>query len=139
MENVNLKRIYSLLFDLVIANMIGIMVFSLFNLERDVQVGTKMLFGLNVNYGYSFQIIFLLVYFMLFDFFNEGRTFGKLIFSIKVVDKISLSELSLLSRLKRTCLKLITIMFLPISMIVFLIKDGLTLQDKIINTTTISK
>jgi len=139
MENINLNRIYSILVDIIISTFVGILVLSLFNLEKDIQLGKFTLFGQDIKYGFSFQIIIVLGYFIAFDFLNNGKTFGKLIFSILVVDSSTLTQLSLSSRIKRTFLKILGIIIFPFSLIMFLINSDFTIQDKIMKTTTVRK
>lgn len=137
MENICFKRIYSFLVDCIIINCLGIFIFSLFNLEKEIEINSFNLFIFDFNYGLTYQILIISIYFILFDILNNGKTFGKIIFSINVVNKSSLKNLSFLKLLERTLYKTLAILVLPISVILFLTKNGYTIQDKIVNTTTI--
>lgn len=136
MENIKQKRIYSIIVDMIISNFIGVTILSLFNLEKNMQLGKFTLLDQEIGYGYSFQAIIILLYFVLFDAFNKGKSFGKLIFSIFVVDNSTLRELSFITRFKRTILKVLGIIIFPISLIMFLAFDT-TIHDSVAKTKTI--
>lgn len=136
MENIKQKRIYSIIVDMIISNFIGVTILSLFNLEKNMQLGKFTLLDQEIGYGYSFQAIIILLYFVLFDVFNKGKSFGKLIFSIFVVGNSTLRELSFITRFKRTILKVLGIIIFPISLIMFLAFDT-TIHDSVAKTKTI--
>ncbi len=138
MEDVYRKRIYSFLVDCVISNSFGIFIFSLLNLEKDFVVNSFKIFLFNFNYGLTLQFIIMVMYFIIFDILNNGKTFGKLLFSINVVNKSSLENLSVKKLLERTFYKSLSILVLPISVILFVINNGYTIQDKIVDTKTIN-
>lgn len=137
MESIKIKRVLSLIIDIIMSNTIGTLIFSFLNLEKDIYVNKLDLFGMDVVYGYSFQIILFMIYFVCFDILNNGRTPGKLMFYISVVNSVTLTELSLKRKLIRTFYKTIGVILFPISLFFFIKYEGLTLQDKIIKTTTI--
>ena len=138
MESIDQKRIYSFLTDCIISNFIGFFIFSFLNIERDFKLGSFDFFGINFNYGLTFQIFIIVIYFILFDMLNKGKTFGKLIFSINVVNKNDLESLNTSKLLMRTFYKTLAILILPISIILYFIYNGFTIQDKICQTTTIN-
>ncbi|WP_235498565.1 hypothetical protein, partial [Flavobacterium sp. Leaf359] len=74
MENIKQKRIYSIIVDMIISNFIGVTILSLFNLEKNMQLGKFTLLDQEIGYGYSFQAIIILLYFVLFDAFNKGKS-----------------------------------------------------------------
>jgi uncharacterized RDD family membrane protein YckC len=139
MENINKKRIYAFITDSVLSNSIGLVILTFLNFENEKLIGEFNLLGLSINYGYSFQIFIFLFYFIFFDLINNGVTLGKLIFSIIVVNKISLKKLSFKENAKRTLYKILAICIFPVSIIVFFRNEGFTIQDKFCKTTTIKK
>lgn len=136
MENSKQKRIYAFIIDSIIANSIGIMLLSPFDLEKDIPIGKFTLIGQDIVYGYSFKFMMILLYFIAFDILNKGKTFGKSIVSIVVVDSVSLAELSLVNRIKRTLLKAVALLIWPISLLLFFSFDY-SIQDKVMKTKTI--
>ncbi len=50
MGNSKAKRIYAFIFDAVISNVIGLLFFSIFDIEENVKTGSL---GANVSYGLS--------------------------------------------------------------------------------------
>lgn len=137
MKEINQKRIYSFLTDITISNTIGIFILSIFDIERTTKVSSFTIFGHYFNYGYSFQLLSIIFYFIIFDLSNNGKTFGKLIFSIYVVSEINHKKLSLGMLLERTFYKTLSIAILPFAAFLFLKNDGYTIQDKQVKTTTI--
>lgn len=136
MANCKQKRIFSMIVDMIVSNFIGAALLSLFNLEMNVQLGKLLLFGLELDYGYSFQAIIILLYFIIFDISNKGRSSGKLLFSIQVVDRLSLQEISIIRRIQRTVLKVLGIIILPVSLLMFFAFD-ITIHDSVVKTMTI--
>ena len=137
MENINQKRIDSFLLDSVVSNFIGIIILSIIGIEKYTKLGCFIVLGKEFNYGYSFQLLIVVIYFVFFDLFNHGKTLGKLVFSIFVVNNITLKRLSTIKLLERTFFKMISISIIPISILIFLIKDGYTIQDEIVKSKTI--
>lgn len=78
----------------------------------------------------SYDFIFYLVYFLLFDFFREGITIGKKVTSLIIVNPKQ-TTIGRNNLVKRTMLKLLSIVFLPISGVIYLIFDK-TLHDDIL-------
>lgn len=139
MNNINKSRIYSFLIDSFLSNLIGSFFLSLLYREKDINVSSFLLFDHKFNYGFSFLLVFFMIYFILFDLFNYGQTIGKLIFSIYVVEVVNFKRLPKSKLLERTIYKTIAILILPISILLFLLKDGFTIQDKFSKTITIIK
>lgn len=137
MENINKKRIYSLIVDIAISNLISMIFFSVMNLKYNFYENSFVVFNNEISFGFSFQIIIMFMYFIIFDIFNQGKSFGKLIFSIKLIRKNSLEELTTIDLLKRSIYKMISIVLLPISIILFLFYNCFSLQDRFSNSKTI--
>lgn len=139
MENINTKRIFAFITDSVLSNSIGLVILTFLNLENRKLIGEFNFLGLSINYGYSFQIFIFLFYLIFFDLLNKGLTLGKLLFSIIVVNKNSLKELSFKENAKRTLYKILGICIFPITIIIFFTNKGFSIQDKFCRTTTIKK
>lgn len=138
MENIDKRRFYSFIVDLTISNMISVIIFSILNVKSSFYESNIIVLNSKINYGLSFQIITVFLYFIMFDLFNHGVSFGKSIFSIRVISKKNLDKLNVNDLLKRTFLKIISIIILPFSLISFFLYKGFTIQDKYTNTKTIS-
>lgn len=93
-------------------------------------------FGITVSYSWSFWFVFCLIYFFLFDVITQGRTIGKTILKIKVVNQNN-TELSRKRLFIRSSLKVLNLIFWPITGVLFLLNSW-TLQDKICNTKTVN-
>ena len=117
--------------------MIGSALLSIFDISSMLKIGTIDILGNSISYGYSINIIVIALYFILFDFFNNGTTWGKLVFSIYVVEKNKLIKLSVKKSLKRSFFKIVGIVILPVSMALFILKKGFTLEDYFTDTITI--
>jgi uncharacterized RDD family membrane protein YckC len=131
--NYNNKRILAFLIDLLIIAIISTLSTGFFEIEREL--GTTTIFNQTITYGISWSFLFYAMYFIIFDIFNNAVTVGKQLLQIKVALKNN-KQLSIQSRIYRTVLKTISILFLPISALVFLI-NGNTLQDSYCNTKTV--
>ena len=94
--------------------------------------------GLTFNYTFSFSILFYVFYFLLFDLINNGITLGKMIFKIEVVF-IDKTELTKATHLKRSLLKILGIIILPIAMLLFFLNNFFTIHDHFCQTITITK
>lgn len=76
------------------------------------------------------------LYFIIFDLFNHGNSFGKTIFSIKVVNIENLKNVEVKTLILRTILKMLSTILLPFSIITYLY-NGFTLHEKFSKTKTI--
>ncbi len=133
--NVKNKRILALLLDLAIIGFISSLVTSMIKFEWEL--GTYSLFNHRISFGLSLSVLFYLVYFILCDIFWNSMTIGKEVLKIKVVLQDG-APLELKSRIYRTLLKTISILFWPISGLVFLV-NGYTLEDDFSKTKTVEK
>jgi uncharacterized RDD family membrane protein YckC len=133
--NVKNKRILALLLDLAIIGFISSLVTSMIKFEWEL--GTYSLFNHRISFGLSLSVLFYSVYFILCDIFWNSMTIGKEVLKIKVVLQDG-APLELKSRIYRTLLKTISILFWPISGLVFLV-NGYTLEDDFSKTKTVEK
>jgi len=133
--NLKNKRILALLLDLAIIGFISSLVTSMIKFEWEL--GTYSLFNHRISFGLSLSVLFYLVYFILCDIFWNSMTIGKEVLKIKVVLQDG-APLELKSRIYRTLLKTISILFWPISGLVFLV-NGYTLEDDFSKTKTVEK
>jgi len=95
-------------------------------------------FGITFNYTFCFSILFYVFYFLLFDLLNNGATFGKMIFKIKVVFYNN-NELPKRIHLKRSLLRILSIIILPVAVLLFFLNSCFTIQDHFCQTKTIPK
>ncbi|MDX1784150.1 MAG: RDD family protein, partial [Aequorivita vladivostokensis] len=109
--NVKNKRILALLLDLAIIGFISSLVTSMIKFEWEL--GTYSLFNHRISFGLSLSVLFYLVYFILCDIFWNSMTIGKEVLKIKVISQDG-APLELKSRIYRTLLKTISIIFWPI-------------------------
>ena len=121
------KRILAFLIDMIIVNAI-IQFFSLlvqpempgYRLDAEQYTLVSRL---------SYDVVFYLVYFLVFDLFGQGVTVGKKATSLVITNTnqpaIGRSEL-----VKRTLLKMVGMILLPISALVYLLFTR-TLQDEL--------
>lgn len=136
MENSKAKRIYAFIVDAIISNFIGLLFFSIFDIDENVTTGSLEGLDANIRYGLSLQIVVFLLYNLSFDCINKGITFGKLVFSIKVVPSESRKETAVPMRIVRTILKMISTIFLPVSALLYLY-NGVTIHERFSKTKTI--
>jgi uncharacterized RDD family membrane protein YckC len=132
LSKISNKRIFALVVDLAVISQISILINNI--IKINYEISTFKLYETEVSYGYSLIVFVYIIYFIVFDYFYGGRTFGKKIFSISVVGKNY--SLSLKQSIIRSLLKVISIIILPISAFIFLI-DNSTIHDKYFNTKTI--
>ena len=136
MENIKVKRICSFIFDVIISNSIGLLIFSIFNIDEKINTGIFEILNSKINYGFSLQIVVFFLYNIAFDFLNKGISFGKLIFSIKVVNIENSEETKLNILILRTILKVFSTILLPFSIIIY-IYNGFTIHEKFSKTKTV--
>ncbi len=136
MENIKLKRIYSFIFDVIMSNSIGLLIFSIFNIDEKINTGIFEILNSKINYGFSLQIVVFFLYNIAFDCLNKGISFGKLIFSIKVVSIENSEETKLNILILRTILKVLSTILLPFSIIIY-IYNGFTIHEKFSKTKTV--
>ncbi|CAM3455905.1 RDD family protein [Aequorivita lipolytica] len=130
--NIKTKRIFALIIDLIVIGFIYSFGTNFINLN--VELGSKEIFNLNILYGYSFLIVVYWIYFFLFDVFNKGITFGKMLTKIRVISNVEKN--SNYNKFLRTFLKVLSLMIFPIAGFLFVL-NGFTIHDKAINTETI--
>lgn len=129
------KRILALLIDAFLVGIMESIFLNLIELNLGME-GKFSFFGHDYVYGFSFLFLFYLLYFIFFDLFAKGQTIGKTILKIKSVNQDNL-DLSVRWRLLRTFLKMVSIIFWPISALVYIFLD-VTLEDTICKTKTIN-
>jgi len=89
---------------------------------------------ITISFGGSITTYFL--YFLMFDLFNEGISVGKMLLKLVVVDHLD-NPLDTTKLIIRTILKLVSIIFLPIAILVYLFSDALSLHEKATQTKTV--
>lgn len=126
------KRILALLIDLLIIGLCSSVVTGFFMVEG--KLAQLEQFNHTITIRWSFSFLFYLVYFFAFDIFGNSVTLGK-----KALGILTLSEknedISFKFRMYRTILKTLSILFWPISAMVYLL-SGKTLQDTLCRTRT---
>ena len=125
MSEIQQKRILAFIIDLVIAGIISGIIRSI--LSTIFIAKTYTYIGINFEFNFEFSLIVYVIYFIAFDIMNQGKTFGKYLFNNKVVftDK----EPTKLDLIKRSLLKVVSIMILPISILLYLFYNVFTIQD----------
>ncbi|QIE58341.1 RDD family protein [Rasiella rasia] len=136
MKNTQQKRIFAFIIDATIVGITSRMFENLFS--SLIASKAYNVFDFEVTVSISSALLFYAVYFFSFDLTKKGVTVGKHLTKIEVTSEQSI-KLTKLCLLKRTCIKLIGVIFLPISALVFLLTDGKTLHDYIVKTFTIEK
>lgn len=101
------------------------------------KIGTYDLSGQDFDVSFSLALLIVPLYFLIFDFFNQGRSAGKIVMGLKTVDENSQAQTSQSTAVIRTFAKCLSLLFWPISLIVFA-ASGKTLHDAIAKTVTIS-
>ena len=89
---------------------------------------------ITISFGGSITTYFL--YFLIFDLFNHGISIGKVLLKLVVVDHLE-KPLETNKRIIRTILKLVSIVFIPIAILVYLFSEALTLHEKATHTKTV--
>lgn len=135
MKNNYLKeRIFALLIDQFIVNSSYSILNQFFNL--DFVAKKFLIFGMKGTINVSFIIIASLIYFLSFDFFKNGTTIGKSILKIKI-QKINGDDLSFFERFTTTFVKVISITFLPLSVIYYFFTKTI-FHDRIMKIKTVT-
>jgi uncharacterized RDD family membrane protein YckC len=119
------QRFLAFFIDLIIINaLIG--VFGLL-LNNQVSLYRMVTGEASVNVKFSFELFYYLIYFVFFDIFKEGITVGKKATGLLIVDPNGQipdrNEL-----VKRTFLKMLGVILLPIAALVYLIGEW-SVQD----------
>ena len=107
------KRVFALVVDSVFVNLLANLI-----------INNAKTYGFTINYepftiNYSVIILCFLAYFIVFDYLNDGQTIGKAIFEIRV------NRLTLKNRFKRSGLKVVSIIFTPITILLYMVKKEL--------------
>jgi uncharacterized RDD family membrane protein YckC len=136
MNNTQKRRIGAFIIDAIVIGFFATFAENIFSLF-DEKFSFDAL-GLTFYYKFSFSILFYVFYFVLFDLINNGVTLGKMIFKIKVVF-LDETELPKVTRLKRSLLKVVGIVILPIAVLLFFLNNFFTIHDHFCQTITISK
>ncbi|WP_452229213.1 RDD family protein [Lacinutrix sp. MEBiC02404] len=127
MKNIYLKRFLAFLIDFIIVSFIYNILDDMLSLSFEITELT--LFETKIKLRFSFMILTFYIYILLFDVFNKGITFGKMIFNLSI-DNTDSDNLEVVDLLKRSLLKILTIIILPISILLYLFKNKYLLQDK---------
>lgn len=133
--NLKNERLLALLMDLFLLGIIQ-MILENFLITTKTAIGEFAFLGFTFSYGLSMWFVFCFIYFFLFDVITEGRTLGKTILKIKVVNQNN-TDLSRKRLFIRSSLKVLNLIFWPITGILFFL-NGWTLQDKVCNTKTVN-
>lgn len=135
MSGVNKKRVIAFILDIVVIS-------TFVNISCIVFSDTYSPWHI---YYQNFSSLFLpgmfiavsIIYILLFDLIFEGQTMGKLAASILVVATENNHIPDLKFRIIRSLTKILSIILLPISILLFLGKRGYTIHEKISNSKTI--
>lgn len=132
----HLRRIGALIIDLAIINSLAALLKAL--LPMFSKKGIFEWFGLEFTYTIGVSFILCVCYFILFDLANSGRTIGKILFKIYVAfeDGTSVPKSILI---KRSLLKTLSIIIMPVAVLLFFLNDYYSLQDRFARTQTITK
>ncbi|MDC7994298.1 RDD family protein [Altibacter sp. HG106] len=136
MNTIALRRIVAYLIDGLIIGIISSIVTSFIRpFFNPIQYTW---WGMDIEFNAEFLLFFYLGYFVLFDFTHRGVTLGKLISGIHVVSSSHLA-LSPTQHVKRSLIKMISVVFSLIAFLVFIVTKNWTLHDTIAKTTTVSR
>ncbi len=119
------NRFLSVFIDLLIINaLIGVLGFVWRN---EFSLWNSLTTDGSLNIRVSFDLFYYLIYFVFFDIFKEGISIGKKATGLMIVNhKGQIPDRNELT--KRTFLKMIGVIFLPIAALVYLIGGG-AIQD----------
>lgn len=134
MNKIYLKRIGSFLIDISIIETVSSLIANFIPIK--IKVSSFELLGKNFYINISFIIILYILYFILFDILNNGKTLGKILFKIKVLS-IENNNLSKVKLVIRSFYKILSILILPISIILYYFYNYFTIQDRICKTKTV--
>lgn len=127
------NRIIAFIIDIALCSFIV----SLFLPLKEHPIGAYDLWGHEILVNWDLSVLTYAAYFLAFDFINQANSPGKSIMKLRVIGS-SGQRLQLKTRIGRTLLKLVSILVLPISAIVYL-ANGKTLHDNLLKSTVISK
>lgn len=128
------KRILAYIIDVALASSMASICSSLI-FDKEENFFTD---PLQINYWNMLYYMGFFAYFLFFDFVKQGDTIGKAIVSITVVNCDN-SPLSLKKRLFRSLIKILGLVFLPVTFLVFIFGNHYLLQDEFIKTVTVSE
>lgn len=113
------------------------LVYSFVNLfvDLDFYVGNLFFLGKIWTVNLSFILLISLIYYLSFDLFNNGITFGKSIIKIKVIS-INGTNLLVSEKIIRSIIKVISIAILIFPLLYFFITNSIY-HDKIVKSKTI--
>lgn len=134
MDRTKLWRIGAFIVDIVILG--AIVSFSEGLLDTSIEGKSYDLFGMNFSIKLGVTFLIYVMYFLIFDVANRGNTVGKIIFRIKVVTEDNSTPRCGI-RMIRTILKIVSIIILPISILLFFLNDSFTIHDRYAKTLTI--
>lgn len=134
MDSVKQRRTGAFFVDIVL---LGIIVTFLESIIEPLNKGVSYsMLGIRLNIRFGVTFLLYISYFLAFDILNRGNTLGKIIFGIKVVYNDNTTP-EHKHRLKRTLLKIVSIIVLPVSILLFFLNDSFTIHDHYTKTVTV--
>ncbi len=132
---ISTKRVLAFIIDMSIISMVFGLIQNFIPLIieiREYELGT-----FDILVKFSFVFVFYFLYLFAFDFAKEGRTVGKMIFNILVISRKTMKTPKRKMLLLRSSYKVMSMIVLPISVLLFYFFDQFTLQDTFCDTETI--
>lgn len=133
--SISTKRTLAFIIDMSIISMVFSFVQNFIPLIVEIKEYQVGVFSILIKI--SFIFVFYFLYLFAFDFAKEGKTVGKILFNILVVSDITKNVPKWKTLLMRSTYKVLSILILPISILLFYFFNGFTLQDKFCDTKTI--
>ena len=131
MKTAKMNRIGALLIDLILISLGYTLIFNFIPKEW---LSPTQLYGWGFEPDIMLYYGTFLVYFLLFDFTNSGDSPGKEILRLQTLD-ISRQRLERKRAVKRTLLKLVSLIIFPVSALLYLFGDGeFSLHDTYLKT-----
>jgi uncharacterized RDD family membrane protein YckC len=130
MNKVNTNRVIAFIIDLFLFSIFA-SIFSCFLFEKNDLLNILIA---KINLRVFAYYLFVFIYFILFDIVNTGETIGKSAMSVKTFN-LNDSKLTLKQRLIRSCVKFLSIILIPISIVIYYL-NGYTIHDNICKTKT---
>lgn len=135
MSQIQTKRILAFIIDMIIVSIITSALQSM--LSNIFQPKEYLFIGMSIKTTHGFSLVFYLIYFFVFDFLNQGKTLGKILFRNQVIFPDNRKP-SIINLMTRTVLKIVSILILPIAILLYLFNNRFTLQDHFTKTTVIA-
>lgn len=131
------KRIYAHLIDLLALSVIATVASLFISLDLGT-INTFTVEGREITADYSLYILVVLVYYFLFDLFNQGRTLGKMLLKLHITTKDNNPSgvMRLLCRSVLKSLLLFTVLF--VFVLVYYLMAKTVLYDRMLKTQVVS-